>query len=148
MRLEAPWKTRPSALCSRLARAKTSWRAAPVCGHQEGRAAVPQDRPVMVIAGGQPGAGKTTVADLVQAALDRRGGAVRIGRDLYKVALDRRGGAVRIGRDLYKVALAATGQDPSLPRGQPGLPLRRGLRVSRRQRCSATLTATGELSSP
>jgi predicted kinase len=97
----------------------------------------------MVIAGGQPGAGKTTVADLVQAALDRRGGAVRI------------------GRDLYKVALAATGPGPSLPRGQPGLPLRvvagvasaalqRNTHGNRRatepltgQECSASGCATG-----
>ncbi|MGW0538155.1 zeta toxin family protein [Streptomyces sp. NPDC003032] len=48
--------------------------------------AVPQARPVVVIVGGQPGAGKTKVADLVQAALRQRGGAVRIGRDLYKAA--------------------------------------------------------------
>ncbi len=48
--------------------------------------AVPQGRPVVVIVGGQPGAGKTKAADLVQAALGRRGGAVRIGRDLYKAA--------------------------------------------------------------
>ncbi|WP_331744502.1 zeta toxin family protein (plasmid) [Streptomyces sp. NBC_01136] len=45
-----------------------------------------QDRPVVVIVGGQPGAGKTAVADLVQAALDRRGGAVRICSDLHKSA--------------------------------------------------------------
>ncbi|GGV53452.1 zeta toxin family protein [Streptomyces spectabilis] len=48
--------------------------------------AVPQARPVVVVVGGQPGAGKTKVADLVQAALGQRGGAVRIGRDLYKAA--------------------------------------------------------------
>ncbi|MFD5064506.1 zeta toxin family protein [Streptomyces sp. NPDC058394] len=48
--------------------------------------AVPQNRPVVVIVGGQPGAGKTQVADLVQAVLNRRGGAVRVGRDLYKPA--------------------------------------------------------------
>ncbi|MFC9249517.1 zeta toxin family protein [Streptomyces sp. NPDC057136] len=48
--------------------------------------AVTQDQPGVVIVGGPPGAGKTQVADLVQAALDRRGGAVRIGRDLYKPA--------------------------------------------------------------
>ncbi|MFB7584589.1 MULTISPECIES: zeta toxin family protein [Streptomyces] len=48
--------------------------------------AVPQDQPVVVIVCGPPGAGKTEVADLVQAALDRRGGAVRVGRDLYKTA--------------------------------------------------------------
>ncbi|TVL87812.1 ATP/GTP-binding protein [Streptomyces sp. SAJ15] len=46
--------------------------------------AVPQARPVVVIVGGQPGAGKTHIADLVQTALDHRGGSVRIGRDLYK----------------------------------------------------------------
>ncbi|MEU5013377.1 zeta toxin family protein [Streptomyces sp. NPDC021749] len=48
--------------------------------------AVQQEKPVVVIVGGQPGAGKTQVADLVQAALDRRGGAVRVCRDLYKTA--------------------------------------------------------------
>ncbi|TXS35430.1 hypothetical protein EAO77_36750, partial [Streptomyces sp. t39] len=48
--------------------------------------AAPQARPVVVFVGGQPGAGKTNAADLVQAALGRRGGSVRIGRDLYKAA--------------------------------------------------------------
>ncbi|MEY2233342.1 zeta toxin family protein [Streptomyces sp. BF23-19] len=48
-----------------------------------------QERPVVVIVGGQPGAGKTWISDLVQASLDRRGGAVRIGRDLYKAAHSR-----------------------------------------------------------
>ncbi|MFD9047836.1 zeta toxin family protein [Streptomyces zaomyceticus] len=48
--------------------------------------AVPQERPVVVVVAGPPGAGKTRVADLIQAALDRRGGAVRICRDLYKNA--------------------------------------------------------------
>ncbi|MFF4227463.1 zeta toxin family protein [Streptomyces abikoensis] len=48
--------------------------------------AVRQDQPVVVIVGGQPGAGKTAIADMVQAALNSRGGAVRIGRDLYKAA--------------------------------------------------------------
>ncbi|MFG3499284.1 zeta toxin family protein [Streptomyces sp. NPDC047928] len=48
--------------------------------------AVRQNRPVVVIVGGQPGAGKTTVAELIKAALDRRGGAVRICSDLYKTA--------------------------------------------------------------
>ncbi|MDH2393880.1 zeta toxin family protein [Streptomyces sp. HNM0663] len=50
------------------------------------KGAARQARPVVVIVGGQPGAGKTQVADLVQAVLDRRGGAVRIGSDLYKAA--------------------------------------------------------------
>ena len=48
------------------------------------RSAVSQPRPVVVVVAGQPGAGKTAIADLVQAVLDRRGGAVRVGRDLYK----------------------------------------------------------------
>lgn len=50
------------------------------------KGAVRQDRPTVVIVGGQPGAGKTAIADLVQAALNRRGDAVRIGSDLYKGA--------------------------------------------------------------
>ncbi|MFG2097302.1 zeta toxin family protein [Streptomyces sp. NPDC048612] len=53
--------------------------------------ATPQNQPVVVIVGGQPGAGKTEIADLVQAALDHRGGAVRICRDLYKAAHQRYG---------------------------------------------------------
>lgn len=53
------------------------------------KGAVRQVRPVVVIVGGQPGAGKTDVADLVQAALDRRGGAVRVCSDLYKAAHQR-----------------------------------------------------------
>ncbi|WP_425824610.1 zeta toxin family protein [Streptomyces fractus] len=48
--------------------------------------AVPQRRPVAVVVAGQPGAGKTTLADLLHAALERRGGAVRVSRDLYKSA--------------------------------------------------------------
>ncbi|WP_343242512.1 MULTISPECIES: zeta toxin family protein [unclassified Streptomyces] len=50
------------------------------------KGAVSQDHPVVVIVGGQPGAGKTEIADWIQAALDRRGGAVRVCRDLYKNA--------------------------------------------------------------
>ncbi|MFZ3573737.1 zeta toxin family protein [Streptomyces sp. BH097] len=50
--------------------------------------AMPQRRPVAVVVAGQPGAGKTTLADLLHAALDRRGGAVRVSRDLYKSAHD------------------------------------------------------------
>ncbi|MDX3209922.1 zeta toxin family protein [Streptomyces scabiei] len=48
------------------------------------RQAVQQQRPVVVVVAGQPGAGKTTLADRVAAVLARRGGAVRVGRDLYK----------------------------------------------------------------
>jgi adenylylsulfate kinase-like enzyme len=47
-------------------------------------AAARQDRPVRVFVAGPPGSGKTAVADLVQDALERRGGAVRISSDLYK----------------------------------------------------------------
>ncbi|MFF4576189.1 zeta toxin family protein [Streptomyces sp. NPDC001410] len=42
------------------------------------RQAVPQEQPVVVIVGGQPGTGKTMVGDLIEAVLERRGGAVRI----------------------------------------------------------------------
>ncbi|WP_346094417.1 zeta toxin family protein [Streptomyces olivaceiscleroticus] len=48
--------------------------------------AVRQQHPVTVFVAGQPGSGKTHIADLVHAALNRRGGAVRIGSDLYKAA--------------------------------------------------------------
>ncbi|MET9078599.1 zeta toxin family protein [Streptomyces sp. NPDC004232] len=48
------------------------------------RGAMPQQWPVVVVVAGQPGAGKTHIADLVQSALNRRGGAVRVCRDLYK----------------------------------------------------------------
>ncbi|MEU2718081.1 zeta toxin family protein [Streptomyces sp. NPDC007205] len=48
--------------------------------------AVPQRQPVPVVVAGQPGAGKTQTADLVQAVMDRRGGALRVGRDLYEPA--------------------------------------------------------------
>ncbi|MFI9788523.1 zeta toxin family protein [Kitasatospora sp. NPDC051984] len=48
--------------------------------------AVPQERPVVVLVAGAPGAGKSTAADLVMAVLARRGGAVRVCSDLYKDA--------------------------------------------------------------
>ncbi|MFF7705320.1 zeta toxin family protein [Streptomyces lydicus] len=50
------------------------------------KAAVRQQQPVTVFVAGQPGSGKTQVADLVHAVLNGRGGAVRIGSDLYKAA--------------------------------------------------------------
>ncbi|MCY0954122.1 zeta toxin family protein [Streptomyces sp. H27-S2] len=50
------------------------------------RAGVRQESPVVVFVAGPPGSGKTRLGDLVQAALDHRGGAVRIGSDLYKDA--------------------------------------------------------------
>ncbi|MFD5098914.1 zeta toxin family protein [Streptomyces albidochromogenes] len=53
------------------------------------RGAVPQSHPVVVVVAGQPGAGKTQIADLIRAALNRRGGAVRICSDLYKSAHSR-----------------------------------------------------------
>ncbi|MER5201172.1 zeta toxin family protein [Streptomyces sp. NPDC002755] len=46
--------------------------------------AVTQEQPVVVFVAGQAGSGKTLVMDLVQAALDQRGGAVRVDRDTYK----------------------------------------------------------------
>nr|WP_308251444.1 zeta toxin family protein [Streptomyces albireticuli] len=48
------------------------------------RGAVSQQRPVVVFVAGQPGSGKTLVADVVHAALGRRGGAVRVDHDEYK----------------------------------------------------------------
>ncbi|MEV6591316.1 zeta toxin family protein [Streptomyces acidicola] len=45
-----------------------------------------QARPVVVVVTGQPGAGKTQVADLVHTVLGRRGGAARLGRALYESA--------------------------------------------------------------
>ncbi|MER5781312.1 zeta toxin family protein [Streptomyces mobaraensis] len=46
--------------------------------------AVTQEHPVVVFVVGQAGSGKTLVMDLVHAALQRRGGAVRVDRDTYK----------------------------------------------------------------
>lgn len=48
------------------------------------RDAVPQEQPVAVLVGGPPGSGNSTACQVLKAALDRRGGAVLIGRDLYK----------------------------------------------------------------
>ncbi|MEV6682694.1 zeta toxin family protein [Streptomyces erythrochromogenes] len=48
------------------------------------QSAVPQQRPVVVFVAGQPGSGKSLVADLVHAALEKRGGAVRVDHDEYK----------------------------------------------------------------
>ncbi|MGW1364497.1 zeta toxin family protein [Streptomyces chartreusis] len=46
--------------------------------------AVRQHQPVVVFVAGQAGSGKTLVVDLVHAALQRRGGAVRVDRDTFK----------------------------------------------------------------
>ncbi|AXE27948.1 Zeta toxin family protein (plasmid) [Streptomyces globosus] len=46
--------------------------------------AVAQEHPVVVFVAGQAGSGKTLVMDLVHAALEQRGGAVRVDRDTYK----------------------------------------------------------------
>ncbi|MFB8441216.1 zeta toxin family protein [Streptomyces niveus] len=48
--------------------------------------AIPQEQPVAVLVGGPPGSGKSTACRVLKAVLDRRGGAVLIGRDLYKTA--------------------------------------------------------------
>lgn len=50
------------------------------------KGAARQERPVVVFIAGQPGSGKTHLAELLQAVMDRRGGAVRVGSDLYKTA--------------------------------------------------------------
>lgn len=50
------------------------------------KAAVPQAQPVVILVVGPPGSGKSTACELLKAVLDRRGGAVLIGRDLYKSA--------------------------------------------------------------
>lgn len=46
--------------------------------------AVPQEQPVLVVIGGQTGAGKTATTDMVKQLLDRRGGAVNNNLDFYK----------------------------------------------------------------
>ncbi|GGO58857.1 zeta toxin family protein [Streptomyces lasiicapitis] len=50
------------------------------------KGAVAQQRPVTVFVAGQPGAGKSHLADLLHEVLHLRGGAVRIGADLYKTS--------------------------------------------------------------
>ncbi|MFI1177521.1 zeta toxin family protein [Streptomyces melanogenes] len=76
-----------------------------VCG------AVAQEEPVVVFVAGQGGSGKTFVMDVVHAALDRRGGAVRVERDAYKAAHPRyeeflaedvRTAGVRVRTDTYR----------------------------------------------
>ncbi|MGP3990801.1 zeta toxin family protein [Streptomyces sp. 3N207] len=76
--------------------------------------AMPQPRParpVVVFVAGQPGSGKTLVVDLVHAALERRGGAVRVDRDAYKtmhphytafLAEDVRAAGVRVRPETYR----------------------------------------------
>lgn len=48
------------------------------------RGAVVQEKPVAICVAGQPGSGKSFLADLLQQSLSRRGRAVRIASDLYK----------------------------------------------------------------
>ncbi|WP_369173301.1 zeta toxin family protein [Streptomyces sp. R28] len=48
------------------------------------RDTVAQENPVAVFVAGQPGSGKSRLADLLQASLNRRGGAVRVDGDRYK----------------------------------------------------------------
>ncbi|WP_405454382.1 zeta toxin family protein [Streptomyces achromogenes] len=73
--------------------------------------AVAQEQPVVVFVAGQAGSGKTLVMDLVQAALQRRGGAVRVDRDAYKavhprysafLAEDVRTAGVRVREETYR----------------------------------------------
>ncbi|MEU3407553.1 zeta toxin family protein [Streptomyces sp. NPDC006670] len=74
------------------------------------RHATPQAQPVVVFVAGQAGSGKTLVMDLVHAALEKRGGAVRVERDAYKalhpdyqrfLAEDVRTAGVRVRRETY-----------------------------------------------
>ncbi|MFJ1751277.1 zeta toxin family protein [Streptomyces sp. NPDC088116] len=74
-------------------------------------AAVAQQHPVVVFVLGQAGSGKTLVMDLVHAALERRGGAVRVDRDAYKavhphysgfLAEDVRTAGVRVRPETYR----------------------------------------------
>ncbi|MFI2214914.1 zeta toxin family protein [Streptomyces sp. NPDC020141] len=73
--------------------------------------AAAQPRPVVVFVAGQAGSGKTLVMDLVHAALNRRGGAVRVERDAYKadhpeytafLAEDVRTAGVRVRPETYR----------------------------------------------
>ncbi|WP_309030397.1 zeta toxin family protein [Streptomyces alfalfae] len=48
--------------------------------------AVAQEQPVVVVVVGPPGSGKSAACRVLKAVLDRRGGAVLVGRDLYKPA--------------------------------------------------------------
>lgn len=48
--------------------------------------AVVQEQPVVLLVAGGPGSGKSTLCRLLKAVLDKRGGAVLVGRDLYKSA--------------------------------------------------------------
>lgn len=73
--------------------------------------AVAQERPVVVFVAGQAGSGKTLVMDLVHAALEQRGGAVRVDRDTYKavhphysafLAEDVRTAGVRVRPETYR----------------------------------------------
>ncbi|GGY79032.1 ATP/GTP-binding protein [Streptomyces omiyaensis] len=73
--------------------------------------AVAQEHPVVVFVAGQAGSGKTLVMDLVHAALEQRGGAVRVDRDGYKalhphystfLAEDVRTAGVRVRPETYR----------------------------------------------
>lgn len=46
--------------------------------------AVSQEQPVLVVVGGQTGAGKTATTDMIKRLLDRRGGAIDNNLDFYK----------------------------------------------------------------
>ncbi|MGW7328141.1 zeta toxin family protein, partial [Streptomyces sp. NPDC054840] len=72
---------------------------------------VTQEHPVVVFVAGQAGSGKTLVMDLVHAALEQRGGAVRVDRDTYKavhpnyenfLAEDVRTAGVRVRPETYR----------------------------------------------
>ncbi|WP_150136483.1 zeta toxin family protein [Streptomyces hyaluromycini] len=83
-------------------------------------------RPVVVVAA-QPGSGKALVVDLVCAALQGRGGAVRVDRDTYKnvhpgytayLAEDVRTAGVRVRPETYRWQ---AGIEARVRRPRPGL---------------------------
>ncbi|MER0443174.1 zeta toxin family protein [Streptomyces sp. Edi4] len=73
--------------------------------------AVSQEQPVVLVVAGPPGSGKSTLCALLMAVLNRRGGAVLVGRDLYKTAhpqyaallnADERTAGVRVRPDVLR----------------------------------------------
>ncbi|WP_442818442.1 zeta toxin family protein [Streptomyces sp. NBC_01237] len=83
------------------------------------RVVVSRERPVVVFVAGQAGSGKTWVMDLVHAALEQRGGAVRVERDAYKavhpdyqgyLAEDVRTAGVRVRPETYRWQAEAEAQ--------------------------------------